>query len=54
MPILNKSLFRDILPDYRKPQQCNTAESEIDIYLNEDLLNEKDDIYKYWSKSQLS
>ncbi|XP_060871922.1 uncharacterized protein LOC132946101 [Metopolophium dirhodum] len=44
----------DILPDYREPQQCNTAESEINTYLNEDLLNEDDDIYKYWSRSQLS
>lgn len=54
IPILKKSLFRDILPDYREPQQCNTAESEINAYLNKDLLNEDDDIYKYWSKSQFS
>lgn len=42
------------MPDYKEAQQCNTAGSEIETYLNEDLLNEEDDIYEYWSRSKLS
>lgn len=46
--LLRKSLFSYILPDYREPQQCNTANSEVKIYINEE-----GNIYNYWSKSQL-
>jgi len=33
--------------------QCNSVEVEIEKYLNEDLIDEKENIYKYWSKSKL-
>lgn len=52
--IVKKSVFSDILPEHREIRQCNTAESEIETYLNEDLIHKEGDIYKYWSKSQLS
>ncbi|CAI6370945.1 unnamed protein product [Macrosiphum euphorbiae] len=50
---LEKSIFSHILPDHREPMQCNSNEAEIEKYLTEDLIDEKENIYEYWSKSKL-
>lgn len=39
VPTLKKIVFSGILPDYREPRQYNTAKTEIETYLNKNLLN---------------